>query len=95
VSGPAGYNSGNSRNGSTTKTISGEFGEIEVETPRDRKSSFEPQILGKHQRRWGGFDDKILSMYARGMTMEAVKGWRNRALESRRSRHVSHLSAGR
>jgi putative transposase len=63
---PAGYHSGNSRNGATAKTVKGEFGEITVETPRDRNSSFEPQILKKHQTRWDGFDDKILSMYSRG-----------------------------
>src|SRR6202161_1472541 len=71
---PAGYNSGNSRNGSTPKTVSGEFGEIQVETPRDRNSSFEPQILKKHQRRWEGFDDKIVSMYARGMSTREIQG---------------------
>jgi len=70
---PAGYNSGNSRNGSTAKTVSGEFGEIKVETPRDRNSSSEPQILKKHQRRWDGFDDKILSMYARGMSTREIQ----------------------
>src|SRR5271155_4814387 len=71
---PAGYHSGNSRNGSTAKTVSGEFGEIKVETPRDRNSSFEPQILKKHQRRFDGFDDKILSLYARGMTTREIQG---------------------
>ena len=60
---PAGYHSGNSRNGTSAKTVKGEFGEITVETPRDRNSSFEPQILKKHQTRFDGFDDKILSMY--------------------------------
>src|SRR5436190_1500640 len=62
---PSGYNSGNSRNGATGKTVKGEFGEIVVETPRDRKGTFEPQILAKRQTRFDGFDDKILSMYAR------------------------------
>jgi putative transposase len=71
---PAGYHSGNSRNGATAKTVKGEFGEITVETPRDRNSSFEPQILKKHQTRWDGFDDKILSMYARGMTTREIQG---------------------
>jgi putative transposase len=71
---PAGHHSGNSRNGSSSKTVQGEFGEITVETPRDRNSSFEPQILKKHQRRWNGFDDKILSMYARGMTTREIQG---------------------
>ena len=54
---PAGHNSGNSRNGSTPKTVKGDFGEIVVETPRDRNSSFEPQILPKHQTRFDGFDE--------------------------------------
>src|ERR1700758_4436940 len=61
---PAGYNSGNSRNGKTPKTVQGDFGQMVVETPRDRNGSFEPQILPKHQTRFDGFDDKILSMYA-------------------------------
>ena len=71
---PAGYNSGNSRNGSSPKTVVGEFGEITVETPRDRNSSFKPQILKKHQTRFDGFDKKILSMYARGMTTREIQG---------------------
>jgi putative transposase len=70
---PEGYNSGNSRNGSTPKTVKGEFGKLEVETPRDRNGTFEPQILKKHQRRFDGFDDKILSMYARGMTTRDIQ----------------------
>ncbi len=71
---PAGYNSGNSRNGSTPKTLKGDFGEMVVETPRDRNGSFEPQIVKKHQTRFEGFDDKILSMYARGMTTREIQG---------------------
>jgi putative transposase len=70
---PTGYNSGNSRNGTTPKTVKGEFGEIVVETPRDRNGSFEPQMLRKHQTRFDGFDDKILSMYARGMTTRDIQ----------------------
>ncbi|MGH7939140.1 MAG: IS256 family transposase [Chthoniobacterales bacterium] len=70
---PAGHNSGNSRNGVSSKTVKGEFGEIVVETPRDRNGSFEPRILGKHQTRWDGFDDKILSLYARGMTTREIQ----------------------
>ena len=71
---PGGYNSGNSRNGTSSKTVKGEFGEVVVETPRDRNGSFEPQILPKHQTRFDGFDDKILSMYARGMTTREIQG---------------------
>jgi putative transposase len=71
---PAGYNSGNSRNGRSSKTVKGEFGEMVVETPRDRNGSFEPQILPKHQTRFDGFDDKIVSLYARGMTTREIQG---------------------
>ena len=71
---PAGYNSGNSRNGTMAKTLKGDFGELVVETPRDRNGSFEPQIVKKHQTRFDGFDDKILSMYARGMTTREIQG---------------------
>lgn len=71
---PAGYNSGDSRNGTTPKTLKGDFGEIVIETPRDRNGDFEPQIVKKHQRRFDGFDNKILSMYARGMTTREIQG---------------------
>src|ERR1051325_11717476 len=70
----AGNNSGNSRNGTSSKTVKGDFGEIVVETPRDRNGTFEPRIVGKHQTRFDGFDDKILSMYARGMTTREIQG---------------------
>lgn len=70
---PAGYNSGNSRNGKSRKTLKGEFGEMELETPRDRQASFEPKIVAKGQTRFSGFDDKILSMYARGMTTRDIQ----------------------
>lgn len=70
---PVGYKSGNSRNGKSRKKLKGDFGEIELETPRDRNGSFEPKIVGKHQTRWTGFDDKILSMYARGMTTREIQ----------------------
>jgi len=71
---PAGNKSGNSRNGATRKTLKGDFGEIELETPRDRNGEFEPQLIKKNQTRWTGFDDKILSMYARGMTTREIQG---------------------
>lgn len=70
---PAGYNTGNSRNGTTSKTIKGEFGEVELEIPRDRAGSYTPQLLPKHQTRFEGFDDKILSLYARGMTTRDIQ----------------------
>ena len=71
---PVGHNSGNSRNGATSKTLKGDFGEIALETPRDRNGSYEPKIVGKGQRRFTGFDDKILSMYARGMSTREIQG---------------------
>ena len=71
---PAGAKSGNSRNGVTRKSLKGNFGEVELETPRDRNGEFEPQIVKKHQTRFTGFDDKILSMYARGMTTRDIQG---------------------
>lgn len=71
---PAGRNTGNSRNGKHDKTIKGDFGEMEIEVPRDRNSEFEPTIIGKHQTRFDGFDDKIISMYARGMSTRDIQG---------------------
>jgi putative transposase len=71
---PAGNHSGNSRNGVTRKTLKGEFGEIELETPRDRNGEFAPQLIQKSQTRWNGFDEKILSLYARGMTTREIQG---------------------
>jgi len=62
---------GNARNGKSHKTLKGEFGELPIEIPRDREGSFEPRMISKHQTRWAGFDDKILSLYARGM--KAIK----------------------
>lgn len=70
---PAGDHSGNSRNGTSEKTISGEFGKLPIEVPRDRKSTFEPTIIRKGQRRWTGFDEKIIAMYALGMTTRQME----------------------
>ena len=64
---------GNTRNGKSKKTLKGEFGELPIDIPRDRDGSFEPQIVPKHQTRWTGFDDKILSLYARGMTVREIQ----------------------
>ena len=65
--------SGNTRNGKSKKTLKGEFGELPIEVPRDRHGSFEPQLIPKHQTRWAGFDDKIISLYARGMTVREIQ----------------------
>ncbi len=64
---------GNTRNGKSRKTLKGEFGELPIEIPRDRHGTFEPQLIPKHQTRWTGFDDKILSLYARGMTVREIQ----------------------
>ncbi len=69
----AGQHTGNSRNGKSKKTIKGKRGQIEIEVPRDRASSFEPQLIKKGQTRFDGFDDKVISMYARGMTCREIK----------------------
>src|SRR6266849_308971 len=71
---PAGQHSGNTRNGKNRKTLKGDFGELELETPRDRKATFEPRIVAKGQTRWTGFDYKIISMDARGMTTREIQG---------------------
>jgi transposase-like protein len=71
---PAGHHRGNTRNGKSQKTLKGDFGELELETPRDRQATFEPKIVAKGQTRWTGFDDKIISMYARGMTTREIQG---------------------
>lgn len=62
----------NSRNGSSKKTIQSEHGELELSIPRDRNSSFEPVLVPKHQRRLAGFDEKILALYARGMSTRDI-----------------------
>jgi putative transposase len=64
---------GNTRNGSTSKTLITESGEVRVDTPRDRAGTFEPQIVRKRQRRFEGFDDKILALYARGMSTRDIE----------------------
>ena len=64
---------GNTRNGKSKKTLKGDFGELPIEIPRDRNGTFEPQLISKHQTRWAGFDDKIISLYARGMTVREIQ----------------------
>lgn len=63
----------NSRNGKSRKTVQGEFGKLTLEIPRDRAGSFEPVLIGKHERRFGDFDDKILALYARGMSTRDIQ----------------------
>jgi putative transposase len=76
-----GYNAGeakpegasNHRNGKGSKTVLTDSGEVTIEVPRDRQSTFEPQLIGKHERRFTGFDDKIVAMYARGMSVREIQ----------------------
>lgn len=63
----------NRRNGHSRKTVQGEMGELRLDTPRDRNGTFEPQLIGKHQRRVPGFDEKILALYAKGMTTRDIQ----------------------
>ena len=65
---------GNRRNGHGRKTVVTDTGKIELEIPRDRQASFDPQLIAKYQRRFPGFDDKIISMYARGMSTREIVG---------------------
>ena len=65
----------NHRNGASPKTVLTDDGPVRIEVPRDRAGSFEPQIIGKHERRFMGFDQKIVAMYARGMTVREIQGY--------------------
>jgi transposase-like protein len=65
---------GNGRNGYGRKTVITDTSRIELEVPQDRQSSFDPQLIAKYQRRFPGFDDKIVSMYARGMSVREIVG---------------------
>src|SRR5580765_337877 len=65
---------GNQRNGVSAKTVRTDGGPLRIEVPRDREGSFEPLLIGKHERRFTGFDDKIIAMYARGMTVREIQG---------------------
>ena len=70
---PVGYGNGNSRNGKSRKRLKSEQGEVEIAIPRDRQGSFEPQLVRKHQTRWDGLDEKIIALYARGMTVRDIQ----------------------
>jgi transposase-like protein len=65
----------NQRNGISGKTVITDEGPLRIDVPRDREGSFEPQIIGKHERRFTGFDQKIVAMYARGMTVREIQGY--------------------
>src|ERR1700739_2829585 len=70
---PAGRSSGNSRNGYSSKTVIGDDGAIEIAVPRDRNGSFEPQIVAKGQTRLDGLDDRVISLYARGLSVRGIQ----------------------
>lgn len=70
---PSGKRSPNRRNGRSRKTVQGDLGEVTLRTPRDRDGTFEPQLVLKHQRRLPGFDEKILALYAKGMTTRDIQ----------------------
>lgn len=71
--GSQGRGSGNSRNGTSTKTVRGDFGEVEIETPRDRNGEFEPKVVAKRQTSVGNFTETVVSLYARGMTTREIE----------------------
>ena len=71
---PAGTSRNNTRNDHSKKTVKGDFGEVKLQVPRDSKSAFDPQIVQKGQTRFTGFDDKIISISARGMTTREIQG---------------------
>lgn len=68
----AGEDAGNTRNGYGRKTVTTETGRIELSIPRDRQATFNPQLIGRYQRRFPGFDGKIVSLYARGMSTREI-----------------------
>lgn len=70
--GPVVNPTGNVRNGESVKTVTCDFGDVDITIPRDRHASFEPKLVAKHQRRFPGIDDRILSLYARGMTTREI-----------------------
>ena len=65
----------NHRNGTSAKTVITDSGSVRIEVPRDREGSFEPELIGKYERRFTGFDDKIIAMYARGMTVREIQAF--------------------
>src|SRR5579885_3655546 len=81
---PAGLSTGNRCNGTSSKTILTEDGEIDISDPRDRAGSFKPRLIAKGQTHFDGFDDEILSLYARGRTVREIQGHLPRPVRQRR-----------
>ncbi len=71
--GPAGNHSGNSRNGKTSKSVRSQNGALELDIPRDRNSTFEPTLIGKNEKQLNGFDDRIISLYSRGLSTRDIQ----------------------
>ncbi|OPZ84432.1 MAG: Transposase, Mutator family [Firmicutes bacterium ADurb.Bin419] len=67
-----GKNTDNSRNGYTPKTIKSEFGEVDIQIPRDRKGEFQPKIVPKYKRNVAGIEEKVIALYARGMSTRDI-----------------------
>jgi putative transposase len=82
---PAGKNSGNSHNGTGKKTLKGDFGELPLQVPCDRNATFEPKIVPKGQTRFDGFDEKIISLYARGLSTREIQAHLAEIYQSKRS----------
>ena len=72
--GPVTNATGNTRNGKSKKTLKGKNSDLPLAIPRDRDGSFEPQLVEKHQTHWPGFDDQVISLYARGMSVREIQG---------------------
>jgi putative transposase len=70
---PVAHPSGNTRNGKSKKTLKGDFGELPIEIPRDRQGHFGPQLIPKHQTRWAGFDDKIISLHPKKSSLPPMQ----------------------
>src|SRR6266566_5545572 len=69
---PAEEEAGNHRNGHSSKTVLTDTGKLELSIPRDRQGRFDPVLIGRYRRRFAGFDDKIIALYARGMTTREI-----------------------
>jgi transposase-like protein len=85
---PSGHGSGNSRNGTTPKTLRTDIGEVTVDVPRDRAGTFAPAIVPKHQRRLAGFDEAVISLYAKGMTTGDIANHLSDVYETEVSREL-------
>ena len=84
----------NHRNGASGKTVLTEDGPLRIEVPRDREGSFEPMLIPKHDRRFTGFDDKIVAMYARGMTVREIQAFLAEQYATAGSGHLIEYTPG-